>query len=276
MTQSTICFIGAGNMATSLIGGLISSQYPAQSIIACDPNADRLTELQNQFNIRVSLDNNKSVEEADIVVLATKPQVLQTVCKSLKKSMPANPLVVSIAAGVRASDINHWLGGEIPIIRCMPNTPALINEGACALAANDFTNTEHRQSAENILNSTGMTVWVENEQQLDAVTAISGSGPAYFFLFIESLQDAGIELGLNPEVARNLAQQTAIGAAKMALGNDLVKLREQVTSKAGTTEQAIFSFEQQGLRQIVLNATQAAEKRSAELADELSNDQQEH
>ncbi len=183
-------------------------------------------------------------------------------------------LFISIAAGVRATDINRWLGGDLAVVRCMPNTPALVGLGASALFANDAVSDLQKQQAEQIMQSTGVTVWVNTESQLDAVTAISGSGPAYFFLFIEALQNAALVLGLNPQTAALLARQTALGAATMALGQDVARLRQQVTSKGGTTEQAIASFESANLSGIVLEATRAAEKRSQELANQLASDTQ--
>ncbi|MGD2120069.1 MAG: pyrroline-5-carboxylate reductase [Chromatiales bacterium] len=268
-THSTICFIGAGNMAGSLIGGLISQHYPADRIVASDINQQQLDSLQQRFDIRIASDNNLAIQQADIIVLAVKPQVLHQVCSGLNTS-DSSPLYISIAAGVREVDINRWLGGKKAVIRCMPNTPALVGLGASALYANEQVTVEQKQQAEQILQSTGITVWVETEDKLDAVTAISGSGPAYFFYFIEALQQAAQEIGLDAQTARRLAQQTALGAATMALDADVVKLREQVTSKGGTTEQAIGSFQQDGLADLVLNAVKAAQQRSIELAEQLA------
>ncbi len=274
-TTSTICFIGAGNMANSLIGGLIARQYPAQKLIANDINAEKLQQIHEDFSIRTETDNSIAISSAQIIVLAVKPQVMQQVCKSLALSLSKTnqkPLFISIAAGIRETDINRWLGGNHAIVRCMPNTPALVNLGASGLFANSVVSQEQKQNAEQILQSTGITVWVKQEAQLDAVTAISGSGPAYFFLFIEALQNAAIELGLNTEIAAKLARQTALGAATMAIDKDVSTLRTQVTSKGGTTEQAIASFQQNGLAELVLKATRAAAKRSEELADQLAKD----
>ena len=270
-TQPTICFIGAGNMANSLIGGLISNQYPNQKIIASDINTAQLKQMQESFSIRTETDNNLAIADAHIVILAIKPQVMQQVCRSISNTQH-KPLFISIAAGVRETDINRWLGGDLAIVRCMPNTPALVNLGASGLYANSGVSQSQKQQAEQILQSTGITVWVDEETQLDAVTAISGSGPAYFFLFIEALQKAAIKLGLNSDTAAKLARQTALGAATMALDKDVEKLRQQVTSKGGTTQQAIASFQQNGLQQLVLDAAQAANNRSIELANELAGD----
>jgi len=270
-THSTICFIGSGNMASSLIGGLISKGFPADKIISCDIDPVKLAQLEKDFNIRTDTDNNHAIPQADIVLLAVKPQVLQNVCQSLTQSSH-HPLFISIAAGVREPDINRWLGDNQAIVRCMPNTPALVGLGASGLYANESVTDEQKLNAEQILQSTGITVWVAQETELDAVTAISGSGPAYFFLFIEALQQAAEQLGLNKETAASLARQTALGASTMAINKDVVTLRQQVTSKGGTTEQAIQSFQQNNLQQLVLDATRAAERRSIELAEELAND----
>lgn len=256
-------------MASSLIGGLIDQGYAAQQIIACDIDRDKLAGLQRDFAVRTETDNNLAIQQSQIVILAVKPQVLQQVCRAVE--LPADkPLFISIAAGVRATDIDRWLGGGQSLVRCMPNTPALVGLGASALYANARVNQDQQQQAEQIMQTTGVSVWVDDEAQLDAVTAISGSGPAYFFLFIEALEKAAIELGLASDTAATLARQTALGAASMAIDKDVVKLRQQVTSKGGTTEQAIASFEQNGLAQIVLAAATAAQQRSVELAEELS------
>ena len=266
-----LCFIGAGNMASSLIGGLLAQQLPAARITACDIDNDKLAALQQQFGEGTNRDSNHAMAAADIVILAVKPQIMQSVCRSLTNSAH-QPLFISIAAGVLSSDIERWLGGDKAIVRCMPNTPALVGLGAAGLVANARVNAQQKQQAEQILQSTGITVWVDDESDLDAVTAISGSGPAYFFLFIEALQDAAIELGLNAETAATLARQTALGAATMAIDKDVKTLRQQVTSKGGTTERAIKIFQQGGLEKLVLAATRAAQQRSQELARELSGE----
>lgn len=271
MAHPIICFIGAGNMASCLIGGLISNQYPAQNIIACDINSAKLDQLQQQYNIQTEIDINSGIKKADIVILAIKPQQMQSVCRSITRTQH-KPLFISIAAGVREGDIDHWLGSGLAIVRCMPNTPALVGLGASALYANATVSQQQQQQAEHILLGAGITVWVDDESQLDAVTAVSGSGPAYFFLFIEALQNAGIKMGLNPETASQLARQTALGAATMALDKDVIVLRQQVTSTGGTTEQAINSFQHNNLQQLVIEATQAAQKRSVELAEQLAKD----
>jgi pyrroline-5-carboxylate reductase len=269
MTQAKICFIGAGNMAGSMIGGLVSKGYPADHIIACDLHQPKLDELQAQYHILSETDINQAVSQSEIVILAVKPQAMQAVCNEITRS-EHRPLFISIAAGLREKDINRWLGGGFAMVRCMPNTPALVGQGASGLFANELVNETQKQQAESILQSTGITVWVNDESQLNAVTAISGSGPAYFFLFIEALEKAAIELGLDADTAARLSRQTALGAATMAFDKDVVTLRQQVTSPGGTTEQAIASFIANDLPGIVQQATSAANRRSIELAEQLA------
>jgi pyrroline-5-carboxylate reductase len=268
-----ICFIGAGNMAASLIGGLIANQYEATQIAACDVNVDQLQRLHELYRIETSQDALAVAHTAEVVMLAVKPQVMCEVCTTLS-ALPPNPqqLFVSIAAGVPMDTIDNWLGGGRAIVRCMPNTPALLQLGATGLAANAQVNSAQRESAEHIMQAVGISLWVDAESDLDAVTAISGSGPAYFFYFIELLEAAGVKLGLPQQTAARLARQTALGAATMAHEADVVKLRAQVTSKKGTTEQAILSFQHDQLDQLVTNATAAAHRRALELAEELTRD----
>jgi pyrroline-5-carboxylate reductase len=269
LTQK-LCFIGGGNMATSLIGGLLARNFTAAQITACDINKEPLAKLSEQFSINTSTDNLSKVAEADIVMLAVKPQVMQIACEQLASTKnKAGQLFISIAAGVREADINRWLGGGRAVVRCMPNTPSLMQLGATGLFANTQVSEAQKNTAQSILDAVGITVWVEQEILLDAVTAVSGSGPAYFFYFIELLQAAGEKLGLDADTALALARQTALGAASMAQQDDVVELRARVTSKKGTTEQAILSFQKNGLNTLIEDATQAAYDRSGELALEL-------
>ncbi len=259
-------------MASSLIGGMIANGIDAARIVACDILSEQLEALQQQFSIHTSTDNLTAVNQADIIMLAVKPQVMQAVCEQLaENNQQKHKLFISIAAGVHESDINRWLGGSRCIVRCMPNTPALLQLGATGLYANPEVSEIQKQAAQSILDTVGITVWVDDEILLDAVTAISGSGPAYFFYFMELLQAAGEKLGLNTETALKLARQTALGAAHMAQQDDIVDLRARVTSKKGTTEQAIISFQDNNLGKLVDAATKAACDRAAELAKELSN-----
>ena len=259
-------------MASSLIGGMIANGMDAENIIACDISAEPLQALQEQFSIQTSTESLAAATQADIIVLAVKPNTIQIVCEQLAGvEQSADKLFISIAAGVHESDINRWLGGSKSIVRCMPNTPALLQLGATGLYANPLTSDTQKRMAQSILDAVGITVWVEEEILLDAVTAISGSGPAYFFYFIELLQTAGEKLGLSADTAIKLAKQTALGAAHMAQKGDVADLRARVTSKNGTTERAILSFQQNRLDELVEAATKAASDRAAELAKELSH-----
>lgn len=269
-----LTFIGAGNMARSLIGGLLATGYPADHLTATDTHRETLDKAAEAFYINTSQDNRAAIANADVVILAVKPQVMKTVACELADALSGRkPLVISIAAGISLHSLQSWLGKDLAIVRCMPNTPALLQQGATGLFANTQTSDEQKQLAETILSAVGLAVWVENESQLDAVTALSGSGPAYFFLMMEAMQSAGTALGLPDETARLLTLQTALGAAAMAQKSDeeLAQLRKNVTSPGGTTEQAILSFEQDGFRSIVANALQAANKRSITLSEELGD-----
>ncbi len=273
----TIGFIGGGNMASSLIGGLIKAGVSASTITVAEPELSRNQSLEAQFKIN-TVTNNNDVLTCDIIVLAVKPQLLQTVCHQLKTSENTHPLFISIAAGVRSTDINSWLKSnqsqlDHAIVRCMPNTPSLLQTGASGLFANINVSDEQKRQADKIMQAVGIVIWVDKEEQLDAVTAVSGSGPAYFFLLMEAMQQAGESLGLSAEISRQLVLQTALGASRMAIESteSIKTLRQQVTSKGGTTEQAILSFQSAGFNQIVMNALKAANDRSISLADELGS-----
>ncbi|MCK4704173.1 MAG: pyrroline-5-carboxylate reductase [Gammaproteobacteria bacterium] len=274
--STSIAFIGGGNMASSLIGGLISSSEQSINILVAEPDAEQRKQLTQQFDIQATEENTDTLS-ADVVVLAVKPQLLQAVCRALSEALKKSnkqPLFISIAAGVRSADINRWLGGNQAIVRCMPNTPSLLQTGATGLYANPQVNASQKILAEKILQAVGITLWVNKEEELDAVTAVSGSGPAYFFLLMEAMQQAGIKLGLEAETAEKLVLQTALGAALMADNGDVdvATLRARVTSKGGTTEQAIKSFQNANFEKLVENALNAANDRSQTLADELSKD----
>jgi pyrroline-5-carboxylate reductase len=272
MKRQTLGFIGAGNMASSLIAGLVADGYPAQHIWASDLDAEKLDLLASRFSIQTSANNQTVVENAQILVLAVKPQALQAVAREIGPSVRrAKPLVISLAAGVTEAAIDRWLGGDADIVRCMPNTPALVKTGATALHGNDQVSAEQRSRAEAVLRAVGLTVWVETEELLDTVTALSGSGPAYFFLFMEAMEEAAIQLGLEAATARLLAQQTALGAARLAIESDdsPAELRRRVTSPGGTTERAVGVFEQAALRATTLAAMQAAQARAVELSLQL-------
>jgi len=267
-----IAFVGAGNMASSIIGGLIESGHPAECISAADPFPVSLERLREIAPVATYSDNLAAVQVADIIILAVKPQVMAAATDSIATAVQSNrSLVISIAAGVTIASMQARLGPEAAIVRCMPNTPALVGCGASGLFANDKTSAKQREFAQLVLSAVGITCWVESEPELDAITALSGSGPAYFFLFIEAMVDAGIALGLDAKTARTLALQTSLGASRMAIESDvdLVELRRRVTSPGGTTERAIQSFELDGLRKIVAKAMCAAADRAAEMAREM-------
>ena len=271
----TITFIGGGNMASSLIGGLIADGCPAHHITVTEPDAGKLEYLKNTFAVHIQTDNNLAVAAAQVVILAVKPQILQPVCRALSVTVQqSRPLIISIAAGIRSGDIDRWLGKHLAIVRCMPNTPALLRCGITGLYANAKVNTEQRDTAERILSAAGSTRWVETENLIDAVTAVSGSGPAYFFLLMEAMITAGEKLGLDNKTAQQLTLQTALGAARMALESDVdaATLRARVTSKGGTTEAAIKYFQDHHFNELVNNALAAARQRATEMADILGKD----
>lgn len=265
-------------MASSLIGGLLAAGTPLDKLLVAEPSDEQRDRLIKQFGITAT-GNNPDALKHEVVVLAIKPQVLQDVCKQLaNSSYVKQPLYVSIAAGIRSTSIEHWLGGDVAIVRCMPNTPSLLQCGATALYANALVSEEQSKQAESILQAAGITTWLENEDLIDAVTAVSGSGPAYFFLLMEAMQKAGVELGLESETAKVLTLQTALGAARMAneSSDSPAELRARVTSKGGTTAAAIASFEASRFDEIVGRALRAAYERSTELAEELGQDTNQH
>lgn len=259
-------------MASSIIGGLIESGHPADRISAADPYPPSLERLHEIAPVRLCANNAEAAAEADVVILAVKPQVMAEATNSIARAVRARrALVISIAAGVTIANMQARLGPEAAIVRCMPNTPALLGCGASALFGNDRVTPSQREHAEAILAAVGIASWVPSEEALDAITALSGSGPAYFFLFMEAMIDAGCAQGLDRATATTMALQTGLGAARMALENDvdLVELRRRVTSPGGTTERAIQSFEDNGLREVVSGAMQAAADRAAEMASEM-------
>ncbi|WP_137804908.1 pyrroline-5-carboxylate reductase [Pseudomonas sp. G(2018)] len=270
MSKTRIAFIGAGNMAASLIGGLRAKGLDAAQIRASDPGEETRARVSAEHGIEVFADNAQAIEGADVVVLAVKPQAMKTVCEAIRPSLKPGQLVVSIAAGITCASMNNWLGAQ-PIVRCMPNTPALLRQGVSGLFATAGVSVEQRQQAEDLLSAVGIALWLNEEQQLDAVTAVSGSGPAYFFLLIEAMTAAGVKLGLPADIAARLTVQTALGAAHMAVASDVdaAELRRRVTSPAGTTEAAIKSFQADGFEALVEKALGAAAHRSAEMAEQL-------
>ncbi len=266
----TLAFIGGGNMARSLIGGLIAQGLPTRQIIVSDPMEAQRQLLATQYGVRVTDSNAEAAVAAQIIVLAVKPQELRGVAQALASTLSHQPLIISVAAGIRASDLQTWLGG-LPVVRTMPNRPALNGCGVTGLYASTQVPAAQRELASRIMGAVGKSVWVEQETLIDAVTAVSGSGPAYFFLLMELLEAAGVEQGLPAETARVLAIETAYGSGMMAreVSDSPAVLRQQVTSKGGTTEAALKVFEARGMRGIVSDAVKAAAERSAELAGEL-------
>jgi pyrroline-5-carboxylate reductase len=273
VAASKLVFIGAGNMASSIIGGLVAKGYPAQSITASDPHEGTLERLKAIAPVRTASDNCKAIADADVVILAVKPQVMKDVLAPIAATLrESRPLIISIAAGIGIRSIEAWLGdATLPIVRCMPNTPALVQAGATGLYAGASVSAGQRAQADTILRAIGIALWVEREADIDAVTAVSGSGPAYFFMVMEAMQAAGEKLGLAPDVARQLTLQTALGAAQMAIASDVdaAELRRRVTSPNGTTERAIAAFEAGGLRALFEKGMTDCRDRSIELAKEL-------
>lgn len=271
MKTQKIGFIGGGNMATSLISGLIASGHEPGSIWVADVNADQLNSLAKRLHVNVTASNDTVVNETDVLVLAVKPQIMREVARQVATSIQQRkPLVVSIAAGISERSLSAWLGADIAIVRCMPNTPALVLTGATALHANANVNAEQRDSAENILRAVGIALWVDDEKALDAVTAVSGSGPAYYFLLMEAMEQAALTLGLGEDTARLLVLQTALGAAKIALESSESPelLRKRVTSPGGTTQRAIETFQEGGFGELVAKALLAARDRSVEMSNQ--------
>lgn len=272
--MSEIAFIGAGNMAASIIGGLLEQGLPSDRLRAADPSAAARQRLQNTTGVVTSAANSPIIASADVVILAVKPQLVATVCADVREAVAARqPLVVSIAAGITCTALERMLGESTALVRAMPNTPALLGAGATALFANAGVAPAQRERADQILGAVGTTCWLRTEAEMDAVTALSGSGPAYFFLFLEAMSEAGAKLGLNRELSRELAIQTGLGACRMAAEGDreLAPLRARVTSPGGTTESALRSFEADDLRGIVETAMRAARDRARELGREVAS-----
>jgi len=267
-----IAFIGAGNMASALIGGLTKRGLAAKRIVAADPDRGQLDRLVREYAIEAAADNAAAVVGAEVVVLAVKPQQMRAASLALAPHVSeSRPLVLSVAAGIPHAALSRWFGARTPVVRTMPNRPALNGFGATGLYAPASVGAAHRALAESIMGAVSATVWVEHESQMDTVTALSGSGPAYFFLFMEALEAAAHERGLPADVAHKLTLETAFGAAQMARESreSLAVLRAQVTSAGGTTAAALAVLEAAGLNGIVARAVAAADRRSAELAAEF-------
>lgn len=275
MAQERIAFIGGGNMAHSLVGGLLAGGHRAEQIVVAEPSADKRNALSAEFGVVTSNTNAEAVAAADTIVLAVKPQAMAEACTALAAALSdVRPLVVSIAAGVRSDAIARWLRYDGPIVRCMPNTPALLQAGVTALWPNARVSDAQRAAAESILAAAGSVVWVDDERLMDTVTGVSGSGPAYFFRIMEALEAAGVARGLSTEQARTLATETALGAARMARESvdDPAQLRRNVTSKGGTTAAALDTLEAGGLAELIDRAVGEAVARAGELGDQIGGE----
>lgn len=270
MQDLTIGFIGAGNMARSLASGLLANGWDKARLRLADPDPGQREGVEQALGVAACADNSQVARQADVLVLAVKPQVLREVAQEVAAAVAERrPLIISIAAGVRIAALESWLGGEAAIVRAMPNTPALVGSGASGLYANPRVDADGHDTAESILRAVGVAVWVDDEALLDVVTALSGSGPAYFFLIMEALEQAAIGNGLDRDTARLLTLETAFGAAKMALegGEEPAQLRRRVTSPGGTTERAVEVLQRGDIQGLFDQAVKAAIQRSKELAD---------
>jgi pyrroline-5-carboxylate reductase len=263
-------------MASAIIGGMLDSGFQAGDIWVSAPDDNHLQSLRKRFGISVTTDNRYCAEQADIVILAVKPQVMADVCRDIAPMVQnTRPLMVSIAAGLTSDTLDEWLGGGMPLVRVMPNTPSLVGKGAAGLFANSQVKDKQKKMVQSVFESIGSALWVEDENLLHAVTALSGSGPAYFFLMLEALESAATEAGIEADTARALAIQTMAGAAEMAgrSEHDPAQLKRNVMSPGGTTERAIHTFEDGGLRELVKKAYGAAFERSQEMSKELADKQ---
>ena len=275
MEDIRIAFIGCGNMGRSLIGGMIANGVPGDNIVGCDIDSGQREKITRQFGIETLQDNNDAVRDADVVVLAVKPQMMHDTLRGMRDTLLAEScLLLSVAAGIRLQTLERWTSSDLAFVRAMPNTPSLVQTGATALCANRNVSEEQCNLAEEVMRSVGVAIWLENESLMDAVTAISGSGPAYFFYIMEIMQKASTELGLDENQSRLLVLETALGAARMALESkyDPATLRKQVTSPGGTTEQALMKLQEGRLEELLASAIRAAHDRSIELAESLEKE----
>ena len=272
--MEAITFIGGGNMATALISGLTRKNWKPEAIRVLEIDPAARERLAREFNVHVHDKAGEALAGAECIVLAVKPQHLQAVARKLYLHL-GDQLVITIAAGIRCEDVSRWLRGHSRVVRAMPNTPALALAGVTGLYAPPSVSVGDRGLASRILGVAGLNVWVDREEQMDAITAVSGSGPAYVFYFIEALQEAARDLGLDRAAARTLALETFSGAVKLAVesAETVEKLRERVTSKGGTTERAIEELDRQRVKAAIARAVSAAAKRSHELGDALGRDE---
>jgi pyrroline-5-carboxylate reductase len=269
-----ISFIGGGNMATALIAGLAGKVPQPGDIHVVDPDAAALARLHGKYGVSTAPEIGAAVAASTVIVLAVKPQQMREVALRLQSQLGNNPLVLSIAAGIRGTDLSRWLNGYGAIVRAMPNTPALIKKGITGMVALAGVSDEQQGLADDVMRAVGDTLWLDEESLIDAVTAVSGSGPAYVFYFLEAMEGAAVELGLAPEAGKQLALATFMGAARLAAQSDetLEVLRQRVTSKGGTTHAAITSMEDAGVKEAIVAAVKAAAARGRALGDELGKD----
>ncbi|MEC8956291.1 MAG: pyrroline-5-carboxylate reductase [Pseudomonadota bacterium] len=274
MIDHKIAFIGGGNMAKAIAGGLLRGGMHATNISISEPKSEQCDLLRKElYGVYVTTENQKVTEEAEIILFAVKPQILKSVCEELKESIQkTKPLIISIAAGPNINDIDQWLGNNMSIVRVMPNQPAMIDQGISAMFANNLTKPQHRILAEQIMSAVGKAIWLNDEDHMDAVTAVSGTGPAYFYLLIEIMIEAAINNGIDPEVARTLAVETARGASALsaATEEEMKTMIEKVSSPGGTTMAAFEYLEAKDAKKIFSKAIDVAKKRASELAKEAN------
>lgn len=269
MQHRKVAFIGAGNMSRSIISGMVKSGYPARFITASNPSRPKLDALKQSQGINITQDNLEAVNAAEVIVLAVKPQLMEEVCRDLQQTDLNNKLFVSIAAGIESARLQQMLGGHYPLVRTMPNTPSALGLGMTGLYADAQVTDSDREFAGELLRQVGEIAWVDSEEMINGVTAAAGSSPAYFFLFLEAMQDEAKRMGFDNATSRLLVQQAMLGAAQMVCNNadlEISELRAQVTSKAGTTAAALNYFEENGIRELVSGAMRAAVKRAGEMA----------
>ncbi|BFM50537.1 pyrroline-5-carboxylate reductase [Marinomonas sp. THO17] len=271
MTPS-IAFIGVGNMARSIFSGLLSSGYPADKILGTSRTTEKRAFYEAEYGIKMLADNQQAVQQADVVVLCVKPAQMQAVVENFAAQVNADQLFISVAAGVELGALSHWLNAPVAVVRCMPNTPSQIGAGMTGLIANERITDEQKGWVSELFANVGDSVWIEEESQMHAVTALSGSAPAYFYRFVEAMIKVGLEQGLDEQSCRKLASQTMLGAARMIAEVDepIAQLRNNITSPNGTTEQALLSFEASHIDQIVAQAMMACMERSKVMAQEFS------
>ncbi len=270
--MSKFVFIGGGSMASCLIGGMLANGIEKSHITVAEPNATARQQLTELHGVNTTEDNLSAASSAEVIILAVKPQIMRSVATHLALALNHKPTIISIAAGIPIAALENWLGTDLTLIRAMPNTPAMVQAGATGLYANRLLEAEEKGLVQNIFDTVGFTCWVAEETLIDAVTAVSGSGPAYFFLIYEAMQRIGQELGLEPEIAADLTLHTALGAARLALALSQTpnELRQQVTSRGGTTQAAIECFQSEGIEDVFRKAMNRALERAQQMSAEFS------